>query len=156
MSEAFVLLAALAAGEVEVVDLSQPLSEETPVIHLPPALREHAGAEGSRDLELRRRRSRLGAGAGSRSASTSGRTSTRRSTGSPGATRTTSAQCPRANLIGPGNRFDRVAETEADPDYLLTVDDLNAWRPITARSPKAPGSSCAPAGTGAPTTPRRS
>ena len=30
------LLAALAVGEVEVVDLSQPLSERTPVIQLPP------------------------------------------------------------------------------------------------------------------------
>jgi len=41
------LLAALASGEVEVVDLSQPLSERTPVIQLPepftntPALKVH-------------------------------------------------------------------------------------------------------------------
>ena len=43
MSDALAaLIAALAGGEVEVVDLTQPLSERTPVIQLPAAVRQHA------------------------------------------------------------------------------------------------------------------
>lgn len=34
---------------------------------------------------------------------------------------------PPSMLIGPACVIDKTAETEADPGYLLTVDDLEAW-----------------------------
>ena len=37
------------------------------------------------------------------------------------------ASVPPEHLVGPAVVIDKVAETEADPDYLLTVDRLKAW-----------------------------
>ncbi len=34
---------------------------------------------------------------------------------------------PAEHLVGPAVVIDKVAETEANPDYLLTVDDIRAW-----------------------------
>ena len=49
--------------------------------------------------------------------------------------------------------IDKTAETEADPGYLLTVDDLEAWEPGNGADPRAaPGCCCAPAGAPAPRT----
>jgi kynurenine formamidase len=37
------------------------------------------------------------------------------------------ASVPPEHLVGPAVVIDKVAETEADPDYLLTVDQIRAW-----------------------------
>jgi kynurenine formamidase len=121
------LLAALASGELEVVDLSQPLSETTPVIHLPepfantPGLKVHqisnyddAGPFWAwRWLEIGEH---VGTHFDAPIHWISGRDKDDLGT------------LPAANLIGPAVVFDRVAETEADPDYVLTVADLEAWQ----------------------------
>ena len=120
------LLAALASGEVEVVDLSQPLSETTPIIQLPPPFANTPGLKVHEISQLRRARPRLGlALARDRRAR---RHALRRADPldhGPGQGR--SGTLPASDLIGPAVVFDRVAESEADPDYVLTVDDINAW-----------------------------
>ncbi len=58
------LASALADGSIRVVDLTQPLCERTPVLMLPAAVRQHAGALARGHQPLRR--ARTGAGRGRR------------------------------------------------------------------------------------------
>ena len=128
MSEALSsLLTALGSSSVEVVDLSQPLSETTPVIHLPEPF---ANTPGLKVHEISRYDDRgpawawrwleIGEHVGTHfDAPVHWIT---------GRDKDDLATLPAANLIGPAIVFDRVAETEADPDYVLTVADLEAWQ----------------------------
>ncbi|MDQ6607941.1 MAG: cyclase family protein [Actinomycetota bacterium] len=121
-----VLLAGLAAGSIEIVDLTQPLSETTPLIQLPPPfantpplsrkkishydddgpawawytleLGEHTGTHLDAPIHW--------------------------ITGQDGQD---VASIESTKLIGPACVIDRTAETEADHGYLLTVADLEAW-----------------------------
>jgi kynurenine formamidase len=120
------LVEALAGGEVEIVDLTQPLSETTPVIYLPPpfantpGLKTHqisnyddAGPAWSwRWLEIGEH---VGTHFDAPIHWISGKDGD------------DLASVPVANLVGPAVVIDRVAETEADPDYLLTVADVQAF-----------------------------
>ncbi len=129
------LLASLASGDVEVVDLSQPLSEETPVIYLPPPFANTPGlkvhqisnyddagpAWAWRWLEIGEH---VGTHFDAPIHWITGRDKDDLGT------------LPARNLIGPAIVFDRVAETEADPDYVLTVDDLNAWQAVHGAFPE--------------------
>ena len=120
------LLAALAGGTVEVVDLSQPLSESTPVIQLPPPF---VNTPGLTVHEISRFDERGPAWAWNwleigEHVGTHFDAPSHWVTGRDGADL---ASVPAAHLVGPAVVVDRVAETEADPDYLLTVDDLRAW-----------------------------
>lgn len=117
------LMDALGSGAAQVVDLTQPLSERTPVIQLPPPF------ENTPPLR-RRRISRyddagpmwawdvleLGEHTGTHFDApihwVSGRDGE------------DVASAPPTRLIGPAVVIDRVAEVERDPGYLLTVDDL--------------------------------
>ena len=120
------LLDALAGGDVRVVDLTQPLSERTPVIQLPPPfantpplsrrtlsrydddgpawawdvleLGEHTGTHLDAPIHW--------------------------ITGRDG---DDVASIPPARLVGPAVVIDRTAEAEADPGYLLTVADLEGF-----------------------------
>src|SRR6201986_3533628 len=131
------LTAALAAGEVEVVDLTQPLSESTPVLVLPdpfantphlwrkelshyddlgPAwawsvleLGEHTGTHFDAPIHW--------------------------VTGKDGGD---VASVPPAQLVGPPVVIDKTAEVEADNGYLLTAADLDAWEAENGQVP--PGS----------------
>lgn len=120
------LLSALAGGEVEVVDLTQPLSESTPIIHLPEPF---ANTPGLKVHEISRYDDRgpawawrwleIGEHVGTHF-------------DAPihwiiGQDKSDLATMPPSDLIGPVIVFDRVAETENDPDYLLRVDDLRSW-----------------------------
>ena len=120
------LLDALAGGGVRVVDLTQPLSERTPVIGLPPPfantpplsrrtlsrydddgpawawdvldLGEHTGTH--LDAPIHWITGRDGDDVGS---------------------------IPAERLVGPAVVVDRTAEAAEDPGYLLTVDDLEGF-----------------------------
>jgi kynurenine formamidase len=121
------LLEGLASGAVEIVDLTQPLTETTPVIQLPPpfantpgltreeishyddrgpawawytlTIGEHVGTHV--DAPIHWVTGRDGADIGSIAAAT---------------------------LVGPACVIDKTAQTEAaGGDYLLTVADLEAW-----------------------------
>jgi kynurenine formamidase len=120
------LLSALAGGEVEVVDLTQALSESTPIIHLPEPF---ANTPGLKVHEISRYDDRgpawawrwleIGEHVGTHFDAPIHWIT--------GKDKADLATMPAGDLIGPVVVIDRVAETESDPDYLLRVEDLTAW-----------------------------
>ncbi|MFZ0386259.1 MAG: cyclase family protein, partial [Solirubrobacteraceae bacterium] len=129
------LISALASGAVSIVDLTQPLTESTPTIQLPPpfantpgltreqishyddrgpawawytlTLGEHVGTHV--DAPIHWVTGRDGRDIGSVTADT---------------------------LVGPACVVDKTSETEAaNGDYLLTVTDLEAWEHAHGRMP---------------------
>ena len=113
------------AARVEVVDLTQPLSERTPVIQLPPPF---ANTPGLKMHEISNFDEKgpawawnwieLGEHVGTHFDAPS-----HWITGRDGPTWPRAARAPGR----PGGGDRQVAETEADPDYLLTVDQIKAW-----------------------------
>ena len=120
------LAAALASGAVRVVDLTQPLSERTPVLQLPEPF---ANTPGLTRRALSRYDERgpawawdvleLGEHVG-----THFDAPVHWITGRDGEDL---AAVPPARLVGPAVVIDKSAEAGRDPDYLLTVDDLRAF-----------------------------
>src|SRR3954451_24103243 len=128
------LLTALADGTVEVVDLTQPLSERTPVIQLPepfantPALSrrrlsryDDAGPAWAWDVL------ELGEHTG-----THFDAPIHWVTGRDGED---VASVAPARLVGPAVVVDKTAEVAADPGYLLTAADLEAFEAEHGRIP---------------------
>ena len=125
-SEVASLVESLAAGTVEIVDLTQPLSESTPVIQLPP---QFANTPHLSRTELSHYNDAGPAWAWS--VLTLGEhTGTHLDapihwiTGQDGSD---VASLPPSQLIGPACVIDKTAETEADPGYLLTAPDIEEW-----------------------------
>src|SRR3954449_2825135 len=120
------VLAALASGDVRVVDLTQPLSERTPVIKLPPPFANTPGLSRS---ELSRYDDRGPAWAWStleigEHVGTHFDAPIHWISGRDGED---VASVPAAKLVGPAVVIDRSEQAAADPDYLLTVDDVRAF-----------------------------
>jgi kynurenine formamidase len=120
------LTAALAGGTVEVIDLTQPLNANTPILQLPPpfvntprfALRqlsrydddgpawywnafetgEHTGTHLDAPIHW-----------------------------ITGADKDDVSQVPPSRLVGPAVVIDKTAEAGADPDFLLDVSDISAF-----------------------------
>ncbi|GAC1659029.1 MAG: cyclase family protein [Candidatus Dormibacteraceae bacterium] len=120
------LVAALAEDRVRVVDLTQPLSERTPVLQLPPPF---ANTPGWTTHEISHYDER-GPGwywnwfEGGEHVGTHFDAPNHWITGrDQGGV----DQVPPARLIGPAVVIDRSAEAAADPDYLLSVDDIRAF-----------------------------
>jgi kynurenine formamidase len=120
------VLQALADGSVEVVDLTQPLTESTPVIRLPepflntPGLTRH---------EISRYDDRGPAWAWSwleigEHVGTHFDAPIHWITGRDGEDL---ASVPAERLVGPAVLIDKSAEAQADPDYLLTIDEVRAF-----------------------------
>jgi kynurenine formamidase len=130
------LVEALAGGEVEVVDLTQPLSESTPILKLPP---QFANTPGWKLHELSRFDERGPAWywnwfEGGEHVGThfdapihwiSGRD------------KADVAQVPPRHLIGPAVVIDKSAEAARDPDFLLSVEDIRAFE--AEHGPLPPG-----------------
>ena len=120
------LVAALASGDVRVVDLTQPLSERTPVLQLPPPF---ANTPGLSRTEISRYDERgpawawdtlqLGEHVG-----THFDAPIHWITGRDGED---VASVPASRLVGPAAVIDKSAEAAENPDYLLTVADVEAW-----------------------------
>src|SRR5215218_7800173 len=120
------LVEALASGAVEIVDLTQPLNERTPVIRLP---EEFVDTLGLKRHEISHYDERgpawawywleIGEHTGTHFDAPihwiSGREGIDVS------------QVPPRHLIAPAVVIDRSEETTDDPDYLLTVDDIHAF-----------------------------
>jgi kynurenine formamidase len=120
------LVAALADGSIEVVDLSQPLSEATPIIQLPPPF---ANTPGWKLHEISRYDERGPAWywhwfEGGEHVGTHFDAPTHWITGREGED---VSQVPPARLVGPAVVIDRTAQAAENPDYLLTVDDIRAF-----------------------------
>ena len=120
------LVAALAAGDVRVVDLTQPLSERTPVLQLPDPL---ANTPGLSRREISRYDDRGPAWAWDvlevgEHVGTHFDAPIHWITGRDGED---VASVPPAKLVGPAVVIDKSAEAAQDPDYLLTVDQVQAF-----------------------------
>ena len=120
------VIEALAGGGVEVVDLTQPLNERTPVLKLPepfidtPGLTKH---------EISRYDDRGPAWAWhwleiGEHVGTHFDAPIHWVTGRDGID---VSQVPPQHLVAPAVVIDKFAEAEKDPDYLLTVEDIRAF-----------------------------
>jgi kynurenine formamidase len=120
------LAAALTSGAVRVVDLTQPLSERTPVLQLPEPF---VNTPGLSRRELSHYDERGPAWAWSvlevgEHVGTHFDAPIHWITGRDGED---VASVPAARLVGPAAVIDKSLEAAADPDYLLTVDDVRAF-----------------------------
>jgi kynurenine formamidase len=120
------LLEALAAGRVRTVDLTQPLSERTPILQLPPPF---VNTPGWKTHELSRYDERGPAWywnwfEGGEHVGTHLDAPNHWITGRD---REDVASVPVERLIGPAVVIDRSAEAGADPDYLLRREDVRAF-----------------------------
>jgi len=120
------LIEALSSGTVEVVDLTQPLSEATPLIQLPPPF---VNTPGWKLHEISRYDDRGPAWYWN---SFEGGEHVGTHLDAPihwvtGQDLDDVSQVPPRNLIGPAVVIDKTEEAAADPDYLLTVDDIRAF-----------------------------
>jgi kynurenine formamidase len=133
-SQVATLLEGLANGSVEIVDLTQPLSESTPVIKLPPPF---ANTPGLSRQEISRYDDRGPAWAWytltiGEHVGTHLDAPIHWVTGKDGAD---VSSIPPQALIGPACVVDKTAETATDPGYLLTVADLEGWESEHGRLP---------------------
>jgi kynurenine formamidase len=128
------LVEGLVAGNVEIVDLTQPLTESTPVIKLPPPF---ANTPGLTREEISRYDDRGPAWAWytltiGEHVGTHLDAPIHWVTGRDGDD-VSSVQPDR--LVGPACVIDKTAETEADNGYLLTAADLEAWEAENGQVP---------------------
>jgi kynurenine formamidase len=120
------LVTALASGDHRVVDLTQPLSERTPVLQLPDPL---ANTPGLSRREISRYDDRGPAWAWDvlevgEHVGTHFDAPIHWITGRDGED---VASVPAARLVGPAMVIDKSAEAAEDPNYLLTADDIRAF-----------------------------
>jgi kynurenine formamidase len=129
------LLQAVASGSVAIVDLTQPLSESTPVIQLPPPF---ANTPGLTREEISKYDDRGPAWAWytltiGEHVGTHLDAPIHWITGKDG---NDVASVKPEQLIGPACVIDKTAETEQNNGYLLTKDDLEAWEQENGQMPK--------------------
>src|SRR5215204_6707669 len=120
------LVEALASGTVEVVDLTQPLNERTPVLRLP---EQFVDTPGLKRHEISRYDERGPAWAWYRleigeHVGTHFDAPIHWITGREGRD---VAQVPPRHLVAPAVVIDKSVESGRDPDYLLTVEDVRAF-----------------------------
>jgi kynurenine formamidase len=122
-------LDALAGGTVEVVDLTQPLSEETPIIQLPPPF---ANTIAWKMTEISRYDDRGPAWywntfEGGEHLGTHFDAPIHWVTGQD---KDDVSQVPPRNLVGPAVVLDLTDRVAADPDFLLSIDDVKAFEQL--------------------------
>jgi kynurenine formamidase len=126
MSVVSQLAEALADGAVEVVDLSQPLAESTPLLQLPPPF---SNTPGWKLHEISRFDERGPAWRwhwfeGGEHVGTHFDAPSHWISGRDGED---VSQVPPRRLVGPAVVIDKSAEAAANPDYLLTIEDIRGW-----------------------------
>ena len=129
------VLEALASGAARVVDLTQPLSETTPVLKLPEPF---VNTPGLTRHEISRYDDRGPAWAWSwleigEHVGTHFDAPIHWISGRDGEDL---GSVPAARLVGPAVVIDKSAEAAADPDYLLTVADVEAFEAEHGRLPE--------------------
>jgi kynurenine formamidase len=121
------LVAGLASGSVRVIDLTQPLSESTPILQLPPPFSNTPGWKNHLISEYDERGpawywnwfeggEHVGTHFDAPNHWITGRDLDDVSS------------VPVGRLVAPAIVIDRSAEAAADPDYLLSVDDVKAFQ----------------------------
>ena len=126
MSTLSAFAAALAGGSIEVVDLTAPLSSQTPVIALPPQFAQTARFE----LEELSRYDDRGPAWYWNDFSTGEHTGTHFD--APvhwvtGQDQLDISAVPPVQLVAPAVVIDHSAESAADPDFLLEIAHVQAW-----------------------------
>ena len=129
------LVDALAAGEVEVVDLTQPLSQDTPILRLPEPF---ANTPRFRLRELSRYDERGPAWYWN---AFEGGEHTGTHLDAPvhwvtGRQLDDVSELPPERLIGPAVVIDHAEQAAADPDHLLRVEDIEAFEAEHGRLPE--------------------
>jgi kynurenine formamidase len=121
------LLSSVRSGSVEVIDLTAPLSEDTPVIRLP--------AERGQAWPFRRQAISRYDAAGPEVYWNNIQLSEHTGTHFDAPVHWLSgrglddvSRVPPARLLAPAAVLDRSAEAGADPDFLLRRDDVEAWK----------------------------
>ena len=120
------LVAGLAAGSVEVIDLTAPLSADTPLLQLP----EQFGQTARFELEPISRYDDAGPAWYWNNFRTGEHTGTHFDapihwvTGRDGED---VGSVPPANLVGPAAVLDFSSEAAQDPDFLVEIDHIRAW-----------------------------
>src|SRR5207245_4610866 len=122
------LISAIAGGKVEVIDLTAPLSEQTPTIQLPPPFANTTRFELT---EISRYDERGPAWywndiATGEHVGTHFDAPVHWVTGKDGLD---VSQVPAKQLIAPAVVIDKTAECARDPDCLLQISDVEAWQP---------------------------
>jgi kynurenine formamidase len=120
------LLTAIGSGQVEVIDLTAPLSDATPIIQLPEPF---ANTPGFSLTEISRYDERgpawyWNAFLSGEHVGTHFDAPVHWITGRDGLD---VAEVPPGRLVAAAVVIDKTAECAADPDYLLGVDDVRAW-----------------------------
>lgn len=121
------LIKAIASGKVEIIDLTAPLSEKTPIIQLPPPFANTRRFELSEISSYDER----GPAWYWNDISTGEHVGTHFD--APvhwvtGKDRIDVSQVPAQQLIAPAVVIDKSRECAKDPDYLLQVSDVEAWQ----------------------------
>jgi kynurenine formamidase len=129
------LVSALALGDVEIVDLTQPLSEATPVIGLPPPL---ANTPGWKLHQLSHYDDRGPSWywnwfEGGEHVGTHLDAPVHWITGRQ---LEDVSQIPASRLVGPAVVIDKSASADKDHDYLLTVDDVRSFEEVYGSLPE--------------------
>ena len=121
------LLSSLAAGSVEVVDLTNPLSASTPTLRLPPPFAnlidfrlEQVSAYDEAGPFWKHHNLHTGEHIGTHLDAP-----VHWATGREGLD---VSEIPPARLVGPAAVMDFRAEAAADPDFLLEVEHVQAWQ----------------------------
>lgn len=120
------LTAALASGAIEVIDLTAPLSEQTPVLELPPEFGQTARFELTEISRYDERgpawywnNFRTGEHTGTHFDAPNHWVS--------GKDLADIASVPASRLVAPAAVLDFSAEASEDPDFLVEVDHIRAW-----------------------------
>ncbi|MDT4971948.1 MAG: hypothetical protein QOG22_2091, partial [Pseudonocardiales bacterium] len=135
MAALSMLVAGLASGSVEVVDLTAPLSSDTPLLELP----EQFGQTARFELELISRYDDAGPAWYWNNFRTGEHTGTHFDapihwiTGQDGED---VASVPPSNLVGPAAVLDFSAEAGENPDFLVEIDHIKAWEKQHAPLPE--------------------
>ncbi len=117
---------ALAQGSVRMVDLTQPLSERTPVIQLPEPFVNTPGFT-LRELSRYDERGPAWYWNAFESGEHVGTHLDAPAHWVTGKDRGDVSRIPLESLVAPAVVIDKVEEATANPDYLLTIDDLKAF-----------------------------
>jgi kynurenine formamidase len=126
MSTLSALVSALASGDVEVVDLTAPLSAATPILALPAEFGQTAAFE----LEEISRYDERGPAwywNNFRSGEHTGTHFDAPNHWVSGNDKDDVASVPASRLVGPAAVLDFSAQAADDPDFLLEVDHVRAW-----------------------------
>jgi len=126
MSVLSALASALSAGDIEVVDLTTPLSADTPILQLPPEF----GQTATFQLEEISRYDDRGPAwywNNFRSGEHTGTHFDAPNHWVTGKDKDDVASVPAGRLVAPAAVLDFSAQAAQDPDFLLEIDDIRQW-----------------------------